>query len=104
MPEPETTEKPDELEQAVDTALKAAYRDGPDWMALRKAVEAIKTDRRRLLSESPTVLFERLQAAMERRAENAATVIDDELTRIAQATEGFLGDVRSALGRFRRKQ
>lgn len=103
MAETETTEKPDELEQAVDSALKAAYRDGPEWMAVRKAVEAIKTDRRRLLSESPTVLMERLKVAMERSAENAATVIDDELTRFGQATEAFLWDLRKGLDRFRRK-
>ena len=47
---------PDPLEDRVDAALKAAYRDGPEFMALRQAVEDLKLDRRLRLSR----LLERL--------------------------------------------
>lgn len=94
----------DELEQRVDDALRAAYRDGPEWMAVRSAVEALKADRRKCIAETPAETFERFTASIGRETEEIAGRIDAEVDRFAAATKGFIGDMRTALeNNFRKK-
>jgi len=89
----------DALEQRVDAAIKAAYRDGPEWMEVRSAVELLKVDRRHRMA--PTI--DQFADALGREAERAAEALEQEAARIGEATKGFVGDMKSALERFRKK-
>ena len=89
----------DELEKQVDAAVKAAYRDGPEWLEVRRAVELLKADRRQRMAPS----IDQFADALGREAERAATALEQEAARIGEATKGFVGDMKSALERFRKK-
>jgi hypothetical protein len=89
------TEKPDELEQRVDTAIKAAYRDSPEWMEVRAAVEALKSDRRARIH---TVLDQ--LSELGREAEHVAESIGKETERIAGRAKNLATEVQGALHRF----
>lgn len=97
----ETTEpKADELEKRVDAAVRAAYRDGPEWMEVRAAVEALKIDRRKCISETPAETFERFAASVGRETEQFVTQLDAEVDRFAASAKTLVGEVKSALDRF----
>ena len=89
----------DALEQRVDAALKAAYRDGPEWLEVRSAVALLKADRRQRMAPS----IDQFADALEREVERATTTLEQEAARIREASRGFAGDMRSAFDRFRKK-
>lgn len=90
----------DEIEARVDKAFAGAYRDGPEFMELRQAVEVLRVDRRRLLSMSPGAAFDVWADAMARESEKTAEVMSKEAEKAAKKVRGFMGDIRSALERF----
>ena len=91
---------PDPLEDRVDAALKAAYRDGPEFMALRQAVEDLKLDRRLRLSPPPGEAFDLWANSVAREADKTAEVISTESVRVAKSVKGLMGDVRKAFEKF----
>jgi hypothetical protein len=95
-----TEEPKDELEQRVDAAIKAAYRDGPEWMEVRAAVEALKTDRRGHMQTSPTAVLDQLAESVEREAGRAAESIGRGTERVLGHANAFVTEMRGALKRF----
>lgn len=90
----------DPLEDRVDQALKAAYRDGPEFMLLRQAVEDLKQDRRQRLRPPPGEAFDLWADSVSREAEKTAEVVSEDLTRAGKAVKGLMGDVRKAFEKF----
>lgn len=90
----------DAVEQRVDAALKAAYRDGPEWMEVRAAIEALKADRRACLQASPSVLLDQLAESVGREAGRAAEAIGKETEKAAGRAKTLATEVQGALNRF----
>lgn len=90
----------DEIEERVDKAFAKAYQDGPSFMELRQAVEALKEDRRKRMNPSAGVAFENWADAVARESEKTAEVMSKEAEKAAKKVRGFMGDIRSALERF----
>lgn len=90
----------DEIEARVDKAFAGAYRDGPEFMELRQAVEVLKEDRRKRMNPSAGAAFETWADAVARESEKTAEVMSKEAEKAAKKVRGFMGDVKSALERF----
>jgi hypothetical protein len=90
----------DELEQRVDVALKAAYRDGPEWMEVRAAVEALKIDRRARMQTTPAAVLDQVAETVGREAERAAEAIGKGTERVVGHAKTFASELQGALKRF----
>lgn len=90
----------DEIEERVDKAFNKAYRDGPEFMELRQAVETLKADRRRLLNMTPGEAFNVWADAVSRDADETAKVVTEEAGKVAKHVKALAGDIKSAFERF----
>lgn len=93
-------EMKDELEQRVDTALKAAHRDGPEWMEVRAAVEALRMDRRARMQPSTTAVLDQLAESVGRETERVAESIGKGTERFAGHAKAFVAEMQGAVKRF----
>jgi hypothetical protein len=90
----------DPIDDRVVEALRVAYRDGPEFMALRQAVEDLREDRRKRLSPPPGEAFDLWADSVAREADKTAEVLSAESVRVAKSVKGLMGDVRKAFEKF----
>lgn len=82
----------DSIEQSVLDALKEAYRDGPEFMALRQAVMEMVEDRRKLRRPTAEMLDEMIDQWAENMSKGAQ--------KAGKRWKSFAGDLRQAFDKL----